>query len=53
MPRSAIDPQCTNRRQNHHCASTSRPDIAKLARVTMTILSFMNSAGQASRSTIV
>jgi len=45
MPRSIIHRQRTHHRQNHRRASTSPPDIAKLARMTMKIRSFMHSAG--------
>jgi hypothetical protein len=45
IPWSPINGQPQHRRQNHRRASTSRPDIAKLARMAMKIRSFMNSAG--------
>jgi hypothetical protein len=45
MPWSLIDRQPAQRRQIHRFASTSRLDAAKLARMTMKIRSFMNSAG--------
>ena len=44
VPCSTIHRQRTDPRQNHRPASTSRPDIAKRARMTMKIRSFMHSA---------